>query len=85
VTDHQIRRPTAAERPERDPEVVVGLVGKPDAVTSQRAFLGVSSRKPRSRGPTPRKGAAERVSTGLTRLDGPSNYDEEAVDAAAAL
>jgi hypothetical protein len=77
MPEHQVKRPRAAERPEREPEVVVGVVGKPDAVTSERAFLGSASRKERPRGPTPRKGHAERVRSGLARLDGPANYEED--------
>lgn len=77
VADHQVRRPMAAERPEQAPEMVVGAIGKPDAVTSQRAFIGARSRKERVRGPTPRRGGAERVRTGLARLDGPTSYEEE--------
>lgn len=77
VTEHQVRRPMAAERPERDPELIISHTGKPNNIVSERAFVGTQSRKERVRGPTPRKGGAERMRSGLARLDGPSSYADE--------
>lgn len=65
------RRAPAPERPPEEAEVYVIRTGQPDAIESQRAFRGENVRKVRERGPTPRKGGAERVRGGLSRLMDP--------------
>lgn len=80
VTDHQVRRaPFPVEGKPREPERERGAaMGRADNISSGRAFLlGEGSRKERPRGPTPRKGGAERNRSGLVRLDGPTTYEDE--------
>ncbi len=69
-------RPAPGERVERE-ERHVSSAGRPDAVESQRAFLGKQSRQARVRGPTPRRGGAERERGGLSRLSVSSRDAEE--------
>ena len=80
VTDHQVKRPSAAERPEREPEIVMPHTGKPDAVTSQRAFVGERTREEKVRGPTPRRGGAERTGCGIARVGTVSSRMEDEDD-----
>lgn len=80
VADH-VRHAEAPERKVRaeQPEALRGRFAAPDHIVTQRAFQGTSAslEKERVRFPTPRKGHAERLRSGLARINGPASYDDD--------
>jgi hypothetical protein len=72
VAQHTVDRPAAPVRGKpRAPEVTVEVRGKPDHLTSQRAFTGSASKPQRERGPTPRRAHPIKERGGLARLCDP--------------
>jgi hypothetical protein len=81
VVSHQMKRAPAPEPPQMEPEVIISITGKPDAVTTGRAFIGQQSREEKVRGPTPRRGGAERGNSRIRRMGGAvSSRMEDDVD-----